>query len=398
MGNWAELTANDGRLTLTRSGRVDELNRYPGEKDRQITRPADYVRNWGPYQVGTYVQDVTLSPDLPSVARVLGDLYPHVGGDKIDGVLVVDPYGLAALLNFTGPISVDGAPLLTSKNAAAELVRDQYTDFQAKTDRIDFLDEASRLTFQKLTTGTIPGPDEIASVLGPAVGDRHLMFTSFRSDEQALFRRLGATGAFPAPKPGRDFFELTGQNGANNKTDIWMHRAIDYDASYDPRTGLVKADVTVTLRNEAPTSGYPPGVIGTNGRGLPPGTNKTLLSFYTPLGLDGALVDGSAQPFQTELELGYHAYRHYVVVPAHATVVVELKLSGIIPSGAQYRLGFGVQPMVNPDQLSIRLRGVPGWAIISSTGVLPDGNGTQASLQEAPTRQIDVEIRLQRGS
>ena len=32
-----------------------------------------------------------------------------MGGDHIDGVLVVDPYALAALLHFTGPIDVTGA-------------------------------------------------------------------------------------------------------------------------------------------------------------------------------------------------------------------------------------------------------------------------------------------------
>ena len=55
-----------------------------------------------------------MSPDLPDVAQVIRELYsgayPDMGGDHIDGVLVVDPSGLAALLNFTGPIQVTARP------------------------------------------------------------------------------------------------------------------------------------------------------------------------------------------------------------------------------------------------------------------------------------------------
>ncbi len=256
MGNWAELTATNGRLTMSRSGRVAELNDKPGAAQRVVTSPADYAARYSRFKVGTYFQDVTLSPDLPDVAQVISQLYsgpfPDMGGDKIDGVLVVDPYGLAALLRFTGPIDVTGGPQLTAANAAQELVSDQYTDFPGKTDRVDFLDQASRETFDKLTKGTIPGPDQIASVLGPQVSGHHLMFTSFRGSEEALFTRLGATGAYPRERPDQDFFGLTGQNSANNKTDVWMHRTIDYQASYDPSTGGVEAKATITLRNDAP--------------------------------------------------------------------------------------------------------------------------------------------------
>ena len=289
MGNWAELTATNGRLTMSRSGRVAELNAKPGAAQRVVTSPTDYAARYSRFKVGTYFQDVTLSPDLPDVAQVIRQLYsgpfPDMGGDKIDGVLVVDPYGLAALLRFTGPIDVTGGPQLTAANAAQELVSDQYTDFPGKTDRVDFLDQASRETFDKLTKGTIPGPDQIASVLGPQVSGHHLMFTSFRGSEEALFTRLGATGAYPRAQPDQDFFGVTGQNSANNKTDVWMHRTIDYDASYDPSTGRVEAKATITLRNDAPSSGLPDGVIGSNGQGLPLGTNRTYLSFYTPLQL-----------------------------------------------------------------------------------------------------------------
>ncbi len=400
MGNWAELTATNGRLELTRSDRVDSLNKAGDGDLREVRSPADYVSNFGRFQVGKYFQDVTLSPDLPDVAQVISQLYtgasPNMGGDHIDGVLVVDPYALQALLNFTGPITVDGAPQLTSANAAAVLVSGQYTDFAQNANRVDFLDQASRETFDELTKGSIPGPDQIASVLGPAVRDRHLMFTAFNSSEQSLFRRLGATGAFPRARPGRDFLAVTGQNSANNKTDIWMHRTISYHATYDASTGQVRSVATIKLENDAPTQGLPEGVIGSNDQRLPLGTNRTFLSVYSPLQLTGSTVDGHREPFETGLGFGYHVYSQYLTVAPGQTMVVTLDLAGIVAGGTDYRLSIAVQPMVNPDQFDAQIVPEGGWEIGSAHQFFAELDGSRAALVEQPGHQIDADAQLQR--
>ena len=56
---------------------------------------------------------MSYAPDLPTVADVIQQLYPQAGGDHIDGVLALDPYGLAALIGMTGPIKVPGLGRLT---------------------------------------------------------------------------------------------------------------------------------------------------------------------------------------------------------------------------------------------------------------------------------------------
>jgi hypothetical protein len=391
MGNWAELTASDGKLSLTRTGRVDDLNHAGDRLTRVVHQPPEYVARYGPFQVGRYFQDVTLSPDLPDVAEVISDLYsgasPNMGRDHIDGVLVVDPAGLAALLNFTGPIQVKGAPEpLTPGNAERLLLKDQYTLYSQESSRVDFLTAASKLTFQALTSGNLPGPDKLASVLAPVVKNRHLMFTAFRHEEQALFTRLGATGAFPRARPGEDFFALVGQNHANNKTDIWVQRHITYDASYDPATGHVDATATITLHNGAPSSGEPDGVIGSNGRHLALGTNLTYLSFYSPLHLSHSTLTGvKPLPFSGEdaqLEFGYYVYSMYISIPSGATATLQLQLSGTLASSVVYRLRWEVQPMVNDDQLDVTLRPTRNWVISSANGLYPLNNGVGASTEQ----------------
>src|SRR6202035_2533486 len=93
-----------------------------------------------------HFQDVTYSPDFPTVGKVISQMYPQAGGDQIDGVLALDPDALSALLRFTGPINVAGLPTpLTAANAADVLLRQQYLSFPAReqqTSRHDFLQNA----------------------------------------------------------------------------------------------------------------------------------------------------------------------------------------------------------------------------------------------------------------
>jgi hypothetical protein len=374
LGNWAVLRADQGRLTISAHGRADDLSRRPGADKRVVTGPPEYVERYEPFEVGRYFQDVTLSPDLPDVAQVVRQLYtgayPHMGGTRIDGVMMVDPYALAALLQITGPVNLpDAGVQLTSANAAHELLVDQYTQFNNNPSRVDFLNEASSKTFQALVGSASLDPDLLATTLGPQVQGRHLMFTAFRPDENALFARLGATGAMPRQQADRDFFALVGQNHANNKVDIWLQRTVDYHVQYDPATGHEDATAVVTLRNDAPTSGYPDGVIGSNDQGLPPGTNVTYLSFYSPLQLNAAEVNGAHLAFGDQIEFGYHVYSQYVTVPSGHTVTVTFHLAGSLAATTRYQLGVAVQPMINPDVVHVSVTPTSRWQISSASGL-----------------------------
>src|SRR5262249_51685341 len=147
--------------------------------------------------------------------------YPQVGGDHIDGVLVLDPYALSALLKFTGPISVPGLDTrLTSSNAADVLLRQQYTTAQANqispAQRHDVLQGALAAAFRQLTTGSLPAPETLANTLAAQVHQGRLLFWSSHPGDQPLLTRLGLQGAFPQPGPDRDVLAVTVANAANN--------------------------------------------------------------------------------------------------------------------------------------------------------------------------------------
>ncbi|HEX6423409.1 MAG TPA: DUF4012 domain-containing protein [Acidimicrobiales bacterium] len=371
IGNYAELTAVDGDVEMTRFGRVGELEAggTPGP-ERTLSGPDDYLARWSRYSPASVWRNVTMSPDFPSIGQVVTELYPQSGGQPVDGVIAIDPTALAGLLEFTGPVEVPGVvEPLTSENAADFMFADQYVALPDTGQRVDVLETLARTTFDRLTSGDLPSPRTVADTLGPAVRDGHIQLYSADPAQQDLFRRLDADGALP-PVAG-DSLAVVNSNAGGNKIDRFLSRDIDYRAEWDPSTGDVDAAVTVTLVNDAPRSGLPDYVIGNalddGGAHLPAGTNRTHLSIYTPFALDGAEVDGRSVEIAPEVERDRYAYSLFLdVAPEGGTRTVTLRLRGAIPAGGGYRLDVAAQPLVTPDRLDLTVRSVAGGVVRST--------------------------------
>jgi hypothetical protein len=392
IGNFGELTAVDGDLTLSRSGRIAEVVNAPGADDRVLSGPDDYLDRYGRFHPAQFMQDLTFSPDGPTVAQVMEELYPQAGGRPVDGVLIVDPVALGAFMEFTGPITVSGLDEpLTSENAADFLLREQYLTFQDdQAGRIDFLDEASRVTFERLTSGQLPGPRELADTLGGIVDQGRLILHMVDPDEQALIERVGLDGALP-DVDGGDFVSLTTQNGGNNKIDMFLRRSIDYTARWNPETGAVRAQARITLSNLAPATGLPPIVLSNRDpEHIPQGTNVSLVSFYTPFALEGARLDGEPVGVETQQELDRWVYGKYVQVPPGGQVTLTFRLSGFVEPGTEYRLGFAPQPLVNADQVRLRVVPEAGWAATDPNGFTVGPTAATATFRS----DEDLSLRL----
>jgi hypothetical protein len=359
MGNFAVLTADDGRITLTRSDRTSVIETRPGEPSRPLDAPPDYVARYGSHRPQDVLRDVTLSPDFPSVAQVIRGAYPAGDGAPLDGVLAVDPYTIAAVLAVTGPVHVEGLDEpLTHANAADVLLRRQYEAFEEdNAERIDVLDQASRAAFEALLRLDAVEPARWATALGPMVTQGRLLAWSPHGDAQRLFAVLGMDGAFPPPADG-DFVAVTTQNSGNNKIDVFLHRSLAYRARWDPATGALSTRATITLRNDAPASGPPYLIRNRPSARQPDGTNWLTLELYSPHSLAAATVDGRPLPMAAQREFDRNVYRAYVAVPSGATAKVDVDLTGWVPPGERYTLGWYRQPGVHPGTATVELEPV----------------------------------------
>lgn len=351
-GNFAELLLDDGKLSMPRFGRISELEQggLPGDQ-RVISGPDDFLARYSRFRPEATWRNVVMSPDFPTIAQVAVELYPQSGGVPIDGVMSVNPTGLAALMHFTGSVDVEGYGELTAENAEQFLHLEQYTTYSDVSERRDALEDVARTTFERLTEASLPSPREVVDVLGPAVEGDHIQFWTMYEDEVSYFETIGLTGRLE-PVDG-DFLAVTTTNAGPSKIDAFLERTLSYDVSWEPETSSVRAQVTSTLRNNAPADGLPQNVIGNN-LGLPFGTNRSFVSVYSPWRLSEARIDGEVVALHPERELDRYVYSTFVDIPSGGEVTIELDLQGAW-TAPSYALALAPQPLVIPEHADVSI-------------------------------------------
>lgn len=358
VGNWALVTADEGRLDLSGTGRANQLSTLPGVEDRTLSGPEDFLRRYVRYSPAVHMVNVTASPDFPTVGAVSAELFPQAGIGPVDGVVALDPAALSALLALSGPVSIPqlAAPL-DARALERFLLVDQYDLFPDLAQREDMLDALIATGFQEMLTGTLPGPSGIIDAVERVVAEDRMLLWSPLPDEAELLDRAGVSGAFPSPDAGADLISVRTANAGPNKLDVYLSRRIAHEVVIDPLDGDLAAAMSVTLRNDAPEglSAYATGEWGSD---LAPGDNRQVVSLYTAHLLDEVRVDGVAVPVESQRELGWNVYTVTVVVGAGTEVTIEWLLFGSTPARADepYRLVWSAQPVFRPDQLDIEVR------------------------------------------
>jgi Protein of unknown function (DUF4012) len=370
-GNYAELVVDNGQLSMPVFGRVSELE--DAGSGRTLSGPADMVSRYARFDIANTWRNLTMTPDFPSFAVAANELYQQSGGQPVNGVISVDPAGLAAVMRLVDePVQVPGRDEpLTADNAEEFLLSGQYSEYEDDNEqRLEVLDEVARTTFRRLTAADLPGPRSLSRALDPVADGGHVMFAPIDPGAFAVLSTFGVTGYLPAPDAGEDSLLVTTTNAAGNKADLFLQRREQYSVRWDPETGQLQSTLRLTLENQAPAEGYPDYVLG-NAVDLPRGTNRSFVSIYSPFALEAARIGGQPAALQAEVELGRNVYSTFVDIPAGAAVDIEVDLSGTI-EGRRYVLDIPVQPFAKPDEATVTVEVVGGTAVSREADV--DGN------------------------
>ena len=110
VGDFAEVTAVDGKLSLVKVGSVGELDTSGNPAGKHLIGPEDYLARYSQFEPEDYWENVPMSPDFPSVGEVAANLYPECGGARVNGVISLDPVAMADFLAATGPITAPQWP------------------------------------------------------------------------------------------------------------------------------------------------------------------------------------------------------------------------------------------------------------------------------------------------
>ena len=352
---FAELTVQDGTVTLGETTTEREFQDSVGAQERTLDVAPDLLERYRRYDPSRFLQNLTVSPDVPTDAELVRSIYPQLTGTPIDGVIIADPFALAAFLELTGPVAVEGLDIeLSADNAVEHLLKGQYVTEQANSERKERLGDAAGATFDALTSRDLPGPGRLGEVLGPVVRDGHLQFVTFDDAETAFLDQLGTIRRFD-PRVGADYVSLRTANANPNKLDPYLQRRLDYDVTYEPTTGTARSVATVTLTNTAPLTGLTP-YVASNAQGEPDASNTMYLSLYSPLDLREVTFDGAPFGIEPQREFGGRVYSALVTVPAGETRTLRFDLEGTLTTGADYELDVLSQPMINADGMRVQVR------------------------------------------
>jgi hypothetical protein len=183
-----------------------------------------------------YFRDGTWSPDFPTGAQETASLLRQefaVAGrpvPQIDGVIGITTGFMEHLLDFVGPVTVNGVTY-DSQNAADFLEYQVEIAFEqqgiARSDRKDVLGELTNAVLDKLLEVSPSRFADVFSLLSSGFADKDVAFFSTDEDAQAILKDYGWSGAVTQGN-ANDVFMVVDANMASLKSDPVVKRSIAY--------------------------------------------------------------------------------------------------------------------------------------------------------------------------
>ncbi len=311
LGSYAIATFEDGALSIGEFRDLLDLPELPASEVAPPT-PAFADRYLAFGGAGRW-KNLNMTPDFPSAALAIEQLWELTQGEVLDGVIVVDPFAFEALLAVTGPIEIEGVGSIEPDNVVRFLTNEAYAALGTGEERKTFLGEVGAVALDGfLRSADVDALKGAVPLLADLVGERHLLLHATDPVVQAAFQRVRIAGVLRDP-PG-DFLMVAANSAANAKVDFYTEREVVYDVTLLP-DGAASGEVTVTFVNNAPDSGFPSHVLGPNVPGLGVGDNRLVVGIYCATSCElGAASGGIAGRATAEEELGHPVAGFWVEV------------------------------------------------------------------------------------
>jgi hypothetical protein len=377
--SYGVLTGSRGDFGLEEFGRIDELalaEAVPRDDIPQV--PRDYLDRWEGFDPLLRWRNATLAADFELTAPVLEAMYEQATGDPVDGVIQIDPDGLAAVLEGTGPVIVPELGEVGADNVVDVTLSEAYARFPDIEDRSDVLGDVAEATFQRLVDGDYQSLRPLAEALGRAVEGRHIQVHTPIGSSLSRLRSFGATGTLPQLGDG-DVFHLTVQNLSGHKLDYYLDTALTVEGSRPVGT-VGRVDARITLTNGAPPGRRDPAYVFVP---FDPeqsvGSYRGAVSLYLPRGtslveLEGEVLDGPV--VATEGGRPVVSFTTDVAAGERREIVLSLELPPA-PSESPLQLIVPASPRVRPTtfiaDIETHAGDLRGELVLDRTWVLHPG-------------------------
>jgi hypothetical protein len=404
IGAYSILTIDDGRFHFTHFTPVYSLS-VPRPEDMAPPN-ADYARNYDRFRGGArFWSAINVMPDFPSVSQEILGAYEEATGERLDGVIVADPFALAALLESTGPIQLPGYDVqIEAGNVVAFTTNEAYSLFTDPTIRKRILGDVAKAAFGRFVAQSSADLGDLQLLLRAAT-DRHIL--AYSEDPLMQEGLLGTPVAGSLVPSGADdgLLSVVVNSAAGSKVDFYQERDIRQSVVLGD-DGSAASTLDLVLRNHAPTSGEPRYVIGPFHPGhagpilnrLTAGDSVALVNVYC--GGDcvpnDARIDGAPIAARSPKDLGIRYVQAYYAIPSGQER--SLQVSWDDPdawdgnsSGGIYRLTFANQVTIRPSTVRIRIQPPDGMRIVSASSPMRIVGGS-AVYEGNPGPRLDLDV------
>lgn len=262
-------------------------------------------------RMGKFMQDVNLTPDFPTAASTAQAMWERKSGQRVDGVISIDPVALSFILKATGPVRVTqpelvalasaGLPTeLTSTNVVRTLLSDVYAKIKQPALQDLYFAGVAQEIFGALTDrqGNAKG---LIEGLSRGTDEGRVLVWSGLPAEQSVIAKYALSGSIAGPSVPPAQFGVYFNDGTGAKMDYHVKRTVQLVKECS-QNGYEQTSVRVTSTNTAPAdaaTSLPAYVTGAGAFGVPAGSVQTNIVAYGPVqaNIETAKVDGQRTSF-----------------------------------------------------------------------------------------------------
>lgn len=310
-GALAILTLDDGNLSLADQSTAGNLGvmspALPVDQEQQQIYST---------RLGKFMQDVNLTPDFPTAASTAQAMWERKTGQRVDGVISIDPVALSYLLKSTGPVEITSPELLaitggslptklTEQNVVKTLLSDVYAEIVRPQVQDVYFAAVAKEVFTTLSSGNVDAKGLVEGISRGTAEGRVLLWSASK-DEQNVINRYQLGGSISGPSVSPAQFGVYFNDGTGAKMDYYVKRTVQLVKECG-REGYEQTTVRITSTNTAPAdaaTSLPEYVTGGGIFGVPPGSVQTNIISYGPsqANMETAVIDGKKSEFAS--------YRH----------------------------------------------------------------------------------------
>ncbi len=332
-------------------------------------------------------RDGNWSPDLPTAAATICELYEKETGQAVDGIITVDLGAVQHLVKALGSVHVQGVPgPITAENVEQALVQlweqpPEGAGAPASSQvagttgwweqRKDFVPLVAEAALAQLQAGKFNAAD-LAAELVAALDERSIQAWMDQAQVEQVLVGQQWDGGLQPPEKG-DYLAVVDSNVGYNKVNAAVQRGLEYVVTW-PHGPKQPAEVSLTLTYTHPIVAEDPGCdpaprYGGNYADLIARCYFDYIRVLAPAGSDLVDVDGIDPQTVTSApgDQGTQQFGGYLVLPPNSSkdVTFSYRLPpGITPDGYTLR----VQRQAGTKALPIRVtvNGVERAATVKS--------------------------------